>query len=103
VRAVVEADADDLVRVGDWGEQLRSLDRIATGGVGALAQLIEAAGREQVAEADPVDAEELTGVEHASVLEDAGPRFRARPVAHEPHRGHPSGCSPATASRWRVR
>src|SRR5262249_51426913 len=89
VRAVVEPDADDLVGVGEWRQGLRMLDRFDGGISRRGGEVLDPTGRDQLPDADSVDAEQSGSIEYPGVGQDARTALTIASVRDQPHRGHP--------------
>ena len=88
VGAVVEADADDLLRVGNRRQKLNGLaldgSRLPVDRRGQLAQALLG---EQLAEALAAATKRVPGVDDAPIGEDAGAVATVGSVGDQPHRG----------------
>ena len=105
VLAVVEADADDLVRVGDRGEEGDGRARVRRRPAvpEPRPQVLDPAGGEQLPQPAPVRlAQQRPGVDDPVALEHPGPRSVAGVVADQPHGGQPRRCAPARRACQRL-
>jgi CspA family cold shock protein len=89
VRAVVEADADDLVRVGKRRKQRGPGDGRCIGSLEAVPQLLDASIGDQLPDAGLLDAEDLSRVEYPRRSQRASPCRATGAVRHQSHGGHP--------------
>jgi len=86
VRAVVQADADDLVGVGNGREQLNFGERSRRGGVARGREIEEALAVEEVADTGALVAEDVPCIDYLSADEHPGTVPALRPIGDEPHR-----------------